>query len=310
LNGLLLFADYLASVPPSMTRLTARIRKYPRDFQKVHFPSGDGVRLTGWFGKSPVPGPRPGLILLPGLFTSKDNNRIRARSVRILREWGFHILTLDLRGIGESERVRSSPGTKEADDIIAAVRWFEANADVKPLHLYAESLAAAAALVAAGREGKQGRSLLDGRILSVSPFADPKPVVERFSGIVDWKDRAFGPTKAFFKIILRLSGTGETEFTDYVRNGAQHYGVDLDEFYAQSSALAHAAHIRDATTVLHSTDDVIVPVEDTHRLAAAANGNASLRTLVLPWGNHCLYEMADAKWYWKTLGIYFGAEKP
>ncbi|HLE47202.1 MAG TPA: hypothetical protein VI818_02810, partial [Candidatus Thermoplasmatota archaeon] len=119
LNGMLLFADYLASVPPGMTRITAPLRKYPKDFEKVRFPSKDGTRLVGWLGRSPHPGPQPGLILLPGLFTSKDNNRIRARSLKIRREWGYHILTLDLRGIGESERRYSTPGLKEAEDIEA-----------------------------------------------------------------------------------------------------------------------------------------------------------------------------------------------
>lgn len=308
LNGVLLFADYLASVPPRMTRLTSGLRRYPRDFERVRFASLDGVRLSGWFGRSQRPGPRPGLILIPGLFTSKDNHRIRARSVRILHEWGFHILTLDLRGIGQSERVRCSPGVKEAEDIIAAVRWLRSHSDAQPVHLYAESLAASAALVAAGREGAEGRALLDGRILSVSPFADPEDTVRRFSGPVDWADRAFGPPKAFFKIILRLGGTGDKEFTDYVRRGAEDYRYDLADYYRLSSPLEWAPHARSWTTVLHSQDDVIVPVGAAHDLQARANGSRFLRTLVLPWGNHCLFEMADPEWYWRALALYFGAD--
>ncbi|HEX9815994.1 MAG TPA: alpha/beta fold hydrolase [Candidatus Thermoplasmatota archaeon] len=307
LNGILLFADFIASVPPTMSKLSSGWRSYPKDFEKVRFPSLDGIELVGWFGRSKLPGPRPGLILLPGLFTSKDNNRIRARSVRILREWGFHILTLDLRGIGESQRVRSTPGAKEADDIVAAIRWFEQNADAAPLHVYAESLAASAALVAVGREGKAGRELCSGRVLSVSPYADPRPILERFSGRIDWSDFSLAGPKALFKVILRMTGTGESEFDDYVANAANDYKIPLQDLLRDSTALEFIEHVRTPTAIIHSLDDSMVPVDHAHQLVAKANGNAAFGAILLPWGNHCLYEMAEPDWYWETLRAFFGA---
>ena len=309
LNGILLFADFVASVPPRMSKLSSGWRAYPKDFKKVRFPSLDGIELVGWFGRSTFPGPRPGLILLPGLFTSKDNNRIRARSLRILREWGFHILTLDLRGIGESQRVRSTPGSKEADDIVAAIRWFENEAKPAPLHLYAESLAASAALVAVGREGKAGRELCSGRVLSVSPYADPRPILERFSGRIDWSDFSLAGPKALFKVILRMTGTGESEFDDYVANAANDYNIPLDDLLRESTALEYIEHVRTPTAIIHSHDDAMVPVEHATSLVDRSNGNHAVRTVILPWGNHCLYEMAEPDWYWKALTVFFGAER-
>lgn len=310
LNGTLLFADFVASVPPRMSRLTAGWRGYPKDFEKVRFPSLDGVELVGWFGRSKLPGPRPGLILLPGLFTSKDNNRIRARSIRILREWGFHILTLDLRGIGESQRVRSTPGVKEADDMVAAIRWFQERAQPQPLHLYAESLAASAALVAVGREGKAGRELCSGRVLSVSPYADPRPILDRFSGRVDWSNVGLAGPKALFKVILRMAGTGETEFTHYVENAARDYNVPFATLCKESTPLEFIEHAVTPTAIIHSVDDAMVPVDHAHQLVAKANGNGKFGAVILPWGNHCLYEMAEPDWYWETLRLYFGASTP
>jgi pimeloyl-ACP methyl ester carboxylesterase len=309
LNGILLFADFIASVPPTMSKLTSGWRGYPKDFEKVRFPSLDGVELVGWFGRSKQPGPRPGLILLPGLFTSKDNNRIRARSVRILRDWGFHILTLDLRGIGESQRVRSTPGTKEADDIVAAVRWFEKTVDAAPIHLYAESLAASAALVAVGREGKAGRPLCSGRVLSVSPYADPRPILERFSGRIDWSDFSLAGPKALFKIILRMTGTGESEFDDYVANAATDYRIPLADLLRESTALEFIEHVRTPTAIIHSHDDGMVPVDHATTLLGRANGNHAVRAVILPWGNHCLYEMAEPDWYWEALRVFFQAPR-
>lgn len=290
-----------------MTRLTAPLRKYPRDFEKVRFESLDGTRLVGWLGRSPRPGPRPGLVLLPGLFTSKDNNRIRARSVRIVREWGFNVLTLDLRGIGESQRVYCTPGFKEAEDIVAALRWFRVHVGPRPLHLYAESLAAAAALLACGLEGHAGRPLVDGRVLSVSPYSEAREIVERFSGPIDWRHREFAAVKAFFRLVLRMSSMGDRDFVPYVRSGAATYGRSYEEALEASSPVGVVSDCRSPTLVLHSQDDVIVPVEQAHRLRRAANGNPFVHVRILPWGNHCLYEMSEPEWYWRTLADYFGA---
>lgn len=290
-----------------MARLTAPLRKYPKDFEKVRFDSLDGTRLVGWLGRSPRPGPRPGLVLLPGLFTSKDNNRIRARSVRMLREWGFNVLTLDLRGIGESQRVHSTPGFKEAEDIAAALKWFLDHVGPKPLHLYAESLAASAALLACGAAGRAGRPLVDGRVLSVSPYSEAREIVERFSGPIDWRHREFAAVKAFFRLVLRMASTGDRDFVPYVRAGAATYGRSYEEALEASSPLSIVPHCRSPTLVLHSEDDVIVPVAQARRLQGAANGNSHVHVRILPWGNHCLYEMAEPEWYWRTLATYFGA---
>lgn len=307
LNGILLFSDYLASVPPRMTRLTSPLRKYPRDFERIRFRSADGTLLCGWLGRSRLPGPRPGLVLIPGLFTSKDNNRIRARSVKILREWGFHILTLDLRGVGESQRALSTPGWKEADDIVAGLNELRRRTGASPVHLYAESLAATAALLAVGREGAHGRALTDGRVVSVSPFADPRFVVQRFAGPIDWDDRALAGAKAFFKFVLRLGGTGHRDFQDYAHESARSYGVSLEEMMARSDPRPVLPAARSETLILHSHDDAIVPVEQAHQLQAATLGNPAVRILLLPWGNHCLYEMAEPDWYWAMLARSFGA---
>lgn len=307
LNGILLFTDYLASVPPRMTRLTAPLRSYPRDFQRIRFPSADGTRLAGWLGRAGG-GPRPGLVLIPGLFTSKDNNRIRARSLRILRQWGFHILTLDLRGVGESERAHSTPGWKEAEDIQAAIDVLRRETGASPIHLYTESLAAAAALVAVGAAGAQGRPLTDGRVVSVSPFADPAYIVDRFGVPRETDERTLAGAKAFFRFILRLGGSGYPDFQAYAHGAARAYGVPLDEFLRRSDPRAALSQAQTETLILHSEDDSLVPAEQARQLVTAADGNPNVRLLMLPWGNHCLYEMAEPQWYWRMLAAVFGAE--
>lgn len=318
LNGAMLFADYLATVPPRMNRWTAPLRRYPDAFEKVRFESRDGTRLSGWLGLAPAlrggrkdsGEEREGLILLPGLYTSKDNYRIRARSERILREWGFHTLTLDLRGVGESERTYSTPGWKEAEDIAAAVEYFRSRANVRRVHLYAESLAASAAIVAAGEHARRGARLLDGRILVMSPFANARTVVDLYSTLHPERSplgKDFTVVQKFFNILLRLQGYKGGRFDAYVREGARHYRVSLEEAFRRSSAEDFVGDVNVPLLVVHSDDDGLVPVSEAATLARKANGNGNVDVWVLPWGYHCLYEMGDPDWYWGLLSRVFEA---
>lgn len=317
LNGLRLFADYLVTVPPAMARWTAPIRRYSKDFRRVTFPSRDGTRLSGWLGVAPANGngavgiaePRDGLILLPGLYTSKDNYRIRARSEKILREWGFHVLTLDLRGVGGSERTYSTPGWKEAQDIQAAVAYLRTNARVRRVHLYAESLAASAALIAAGQAGRSGAKLLDGRLVAMSAYADARTIVDLYATPHPERTplgKDFVMVQKFFNGLLRLQGYRGGRFDHYIRDGANHYGATLDETFYQSSPRNFVSSIGVPTLIIHSHDDGLVPISEAQELQRRATGNPNVEVLFLPWGYHCLYEMADPDWYWRVLGTVFG----
>lgn len=317
-NGFHLFWDYLATVPPRMARWTAGLRRPSPDFRSVEFSSRDGTRLSGWLGVAGADGAgkraggehRDALILLPGLYTSKENYRIRARSERILRSWGFHILTLDLRGVGLSERTFSTPGWKEAEDIEAAVAFLRREANVRRVHLYAESLAAAAAILAAGRAAQRGERLLDGRIVSMSPFADAAAIVELYAAPQPERTalgKDFVAVQRFFNLLLRLGGYRGGRFDRYVADGARHYGVPLADALARSSPSGVVADVNVPLLVVHSEDDGLVPVGQARELARRASGNPHVDVWVLPWGYHCLYEMGDAEWYWRVLGTAFGA---
>lgn len=313
-NGLQLFVDYLATVPPRMAKATAPLRRYGRDFEKIRFDARDGVSLAAWLGKAPsalaatsagTPSARrDGVLLIPGLYTSKDNARIRARCERILRQYGMHVLALDLRGVGESQRVPSTPGWKEALDIVDAIAEFRRRVDVKRIHVYTESLAASAALVAAGIEGREGRRLTNGAVLSMSPFTSARDIVELYStrepeNTPMGKD--FVMVQRFFNALLRLQGFRGGRFDAFVDYGAEYYGTTPQALVEASDPLAVARYVNVPTLVVHSTDDGLVPVSHARTLRDSVKDHPWLHVWELPWGYHCLYEMADPAWYWRVL---------
>lgn len=310
LNSVRLFIDYFITCPERIERATRRLRRYPRPFRRVEIRARDGVRLDAWLGKA-ADEPRDAILLLPGLWTSKENHRIRERSLRMLRDWGFHVLTLDLRGVGGSQRVPSTPGWKEAEDIVDALAWLRANAPVRRLHLYAESLAASAAIVAAAAEADAGRRLLDGRIIAMSPFGDARETMDLYSHPDPGRTelgKDFVAVQMFFNFLLRLQGFKGGRFDAYIRESARHYGVDHERALRVSSPLHRIQSVNVPLLVLHSEDDGLVPVSQAHALRRAANGNPWADVWVLAWGYHCLYEMAEPDWYWTLLGQVFGSD--
>jgi pimeloyl-ACP methyl ester carboxylesterase len=305
LNGARLFVDYLATVPPKMQRLTAGLRGYPDDFEKVRFTARDGVELVGWLGRcDPALGPRDAVILIPGLYTSKDNHRIRARAMKLRREWGLNVLTLDLRGVGESQRVFTTPAYKEAQDLIDAIAFVRKAVDVRRVHVYAESLAASAAVLAAGLEGHEGRRLVDGTVLAMSPYADARAIVELYAGGHGHAHELgpdFAAVRRFFNGLLRLQGYKGGRFDAYVQDAARYYGMTTGDLLDRSSPVRYAAEINVPVLVVHSRDDGLVPVSQAEALATAARANPWLQVWILEWGYHALYEMAEPEWYWSVL---------
>jgi pimeloyl-ACP methyl ester carboxylesterase len=248
--------------------------------------------------------PREGVILVPGMFSSKDNAIQKARALRLFRDFGYHVLVLDLRGFGESQRVWSTAGWQEAEDIEAAVKHFLSHKHVTKLHIYSESLGAAAALTAAGRAARQGRKLISGSLLAVSPYADAKAEVAYLDLPRLTRDDFF-MVHWFFVQLLKLGGSGARDFATYIREASQHHGVSYDQLLREASPIHDLTRIEVPTLILHSTDDVVVPAIHGDLFEATLRGFDNPMLWRLKWGNHCLYEMLDPEWFWSVLREFF-----
>lgn len=309
-------ADFVTQAPGWLAQLRGRLAGYPLPFRRVHFASSDGTRLTAWLGVHTERGhettrgsrgkplPREGVLMVPGMFTTKDNVIAQGRALKMFKEWGYHVMTLDLRGFGESARTFNTAGWKESEDLMAAVEYFRAHVPLLKLHVYAESLGASAAILAAAAAARRGFRLVDGGILAVGPFADARNEVEYLSTRPVTKDTFF-MVQWFFIQLLRLGGHPYDTFRDYVAAAAQAYAVDLDELYARSSPRHVVRDVNCPLLVLAALDDPIVPPSETRALQRLLRGRKNPTCWALPWGNHCAFEMADPDWFWTLLHEFF-----
>jgi pimeloyl-ACP methyl ester carboxylesterase len=293
--------DYLLSVPPRMARLSGKVRRYPAPFRKEPITTRDGARLASWVGLQA--GKRPALVIVPGMFTSKDNSVVRRRALHIYRKWGYHVMTLDMRSNGQSERVSGSAGWKEAEDLLDAVRHLRTLAQVDGVALYAESLAGTAAAVAARMAGERGEAFADLGVVAVSAVHDPGETLRLYSN----PPPPMRSIARFFTFLLRRSGqNGVRDFRAYHEASSRHYRIDPEVAVQRSTPLLPGMRLSGPLLIIHSKDDDLVPVSQLTSRLALARETRGLAVWVLPWGHHCLYELAEKAWFWGVLEGFLG----
>ena len=146
----------------------------PEGFIDVSLETEDGVALAAWYAP-PVNGAV--IILIPGAGGTREDMR---RYADLLVEHGYGVLSLDLRGTGESDGTTNRLGWKGTRDVGAAVAFLSARDEVQAigglgLSLGAEVLLGAAStypeMTAIVADGATRRSLDELRALkSERPF--------------------------------------------------------------------------------------------------------------------------------------------
>ncbi len=138
--------------PLVMTKLMlqghrAPVTRSPADagleFEDVAFAASDGVGLKGWFVPSGQEGAGAAIVFVHGWMWNRlgnvggqtvvpDRDVDFLPAIRALHDGGFHVLTFDLRGHGESEDGKGPQtyGPNESRDFVGAVAYLRARPDV------------------------------------------------------------------------------------------------------------------------------------------------------------------------------------
>jgi predicted alpha/beta-fold hydrolase len=280
---------------------------YPRQFTDHIFAGADGEHIAASVGLHSSP--RPGLIVVHGLFSSRRFDYVREIAVRAFFDWGFNVAAVDLRSFGLTNLTSQAPtsiGWKEGEDLIAAGRYLK-GLGATSVGALGISLGGSAVLGACHPEGAD--EALDGGILALSPPADTRAMAERLSREVPITHPAY-PMRYGFKAML-TSRIREarwpldvSSFVDPIELVfAPYYEVEPDELWRRSSARNHIAKARVPVLVLHPRDDHLIPVEHAQMLAEAARGNDDVRVWVLEGGAHGAIDAVDKRW---TYAVYRG----
>jgi len=301
-------ADFVGHATLTRARVLARLNPYPKPFRHVRFRTDDGVKIAGWLGPQHRTSPSPwGLVLVPGMFATKDDTVHKRRAIRIHRHWRIPVLAIDLRAFGESTGIATA-GWKEAMDVHGAARFLAQETGVTRVAVLSESLGGAAALNALALDSQSGANMLTGGVLCWSAFVDAKDAVNYISAKPP-RGHPFASAWGGFRRLLRAKSMGAYErFDEYLDDVARVNGLKgADELFDLANPKWKVPLMRQPTLLVHGMDDPVVPVRHARRMERYAEGSPHIQVLVVPWGQHTLFEPMDPHWYWEVARRFFGA---
>jgi predicted alpha/beta-fold hydrolase len=294
------------------TRITAGLLyPYPASFEPVMLQSQDGTPVCGHLAMQADDAQRPALILASGSCASKNSGWLLTLALKAYYNWGFHVLALDLRNLGDSGRFSEAPtswGYRESDDIMAAAEYLESVDRVSTVGVCGVGMAGSAALIAAGRS-RLDRPL-SGGVVAVSAYADASSGVDRLSGSGTLSP-ALSARRLLERLLLfvkTLAGGPRPFFSqrDYTREvSCQYYEIGETDLYRKASPVKIMSEIEVPCLLMHARDDMVAPVGDAHALLEAACDNPMVCALLVPSGGHSLYGPATRGWFHKVLETFF-----
>jgi predicted alpha/beta-fold hydrolase len=284
---------------------------YPEVFEPVMVESADGTPICGLLAMQPGQAERPALMLVHGLFGSKNSYYIQALALRAYYGWGFHVFAIDLRNFGDSSRFSDAPtswGYRESDDILAAAGYLEAFQRVSTVGVCGASMGATAAILAASRSRLDGP--IAGGVVALNGYAVAGRATEQVSTVSGLSLESLVNWVAFRLMmgVKTLFGGPRPigDLRSYTREvAAQYYEVSDEELYRKASPLNVVGDLEVPCLIVHSLDDQVVPVTEAYDMLAAAVDNPMVDALVVPSGGHVLYQIACAGWFYRSLETFF-----
>lgn len=293
--------DFLGHSKPERARWLRQINPYPKPWEHAEFRTEDGVQIAAWYGPAKA---EWGLVLVPGMFSTKDDTIHKRRAIRIWRKWNIPVMVIDMRAFGESTGIATG-GWKEALDIHAAAKELAARAGVKRVGVLAESLGGAAAINAAAHDAASGSELLHGGVLTYSAFVDTKDAVEYISAEPPKEHPFYIRWRGFGSLLSKRSSGHYHSFGAYMEDAAKVHGIDLEELYRLANPKWKVHMIHAPMLCIHAADDPVVPIRHLRRMSRYAMDVPNITTLTVPWGEHTGFEPMDSRWFWYVTRRFF-----
>ncbi|MCU6708874.1 alpha/beta hydrolase [Paenibacillus sp. J5C_2022] len=161
-------------------KLTRGTRRKPLDespedyglsFEKVEFPSTDGILLRGWFLPSQRDDATATVIFAHGYRGNRLEQKLPALQLaNDLTDAGFNVLMFDFRNCGESGGKVTSIGLYETEDLLGAIQWVKSHHPASPIALHGFSMGASTSLIAASRSPEVAGIVADSPFESLTPY--------------------------------------------------------------------------------------------------------------------------------------------
>ncbi len=298
---------------------------YPEEFEEVVIESFDGTPITAAVGIHRDGKRRPAIVMSHGFMGSKHDHYIIDPMLVAFAEWGFNVLSIDLRNFGRSQKLSHSPtsaGWKEAEDLLAAAKYMSEQPEVTSVGITGVSMGAGSTMRAAF--ASKDHPYLTGGAIAWNGYADSGRMIEYISTKPPVRHMFF-PVYQAFRLMHKirredmkgyigdpeqrkyLDGTfADADFTTYIdKIAAPHYGVSTEEFYRNSSPREFLSEVQVPLLVVHAEDDPVCPAAEMSELEGVISENPNVDIWMLPTGSHCLFLYLDREWYDTVMRDFF-----
>lgn len=301
-------ADAIGALLSPNPQVTTIPHMYPPPFQHRLFVGSEGERIAGMQAMHDHVG--PAVVICHGLLMTKHFDVIIQMARRAFESWGFHVVTIDLRGWGQSAwttEAPSSAGFHEGRDILEIARELHRDPRVTSVGAIGYSMGGSSVLGAAYQSSGSIDRPLDGGAVTVSAPTDIAMALEHISKKPHWRDPFFVLWNIFRAAIrgtVRQKNLDRSisNWIDLVEaTSIEHYGISMEEFCRQASAKEFAADIKMPVLALHSEDDFLVPVDHAELLADVTKDNPWVHVMVRSAGAHVAFAAADPSWFHSTV---------
>lgn len=312
-------------------------------FEDVWIPVSGDVSLSGRLGTATEYGhvvERDCIVILPGLWG--DHGVTRTRDLALaLRRAGFHVLSLELRGHGQTEarfpHIPYTFGVLDVQDLLRVSAWLEDQPHVRRTGLAAFCWGGNLALLAAWLDGREeGHPSITPR---VAAFLDPPPErthfaagiltfspVLRWEELVDTLDRPLSIWEdggaAFFQMTVKhwmerksvprpdgsLRRFIKFSFAHSVFTAEfpQHEGYQFLTLlpYRDQPSGDKLESARVPVLIVHAVNDMLTSAQDVADLIAMTD-NRNVAALVLPGGGHIGFAPYARTYYYALIKRFF-----
>jgi pimeloyl-ACP methyl ester carboxylesterase len=317
--------DFIGHARPAQAAFFRRINPYPAPFEHCKFETEDGVTIACWYGppggeaaqqqrqaakkaghdEPNVEAPPFGLVIVPGMFSTKDDTIHKRRAIWMWRHWRIPIVIIDTRAFGESNGIATG-GWKESFDVTGAAAFLKNRCHPARIGVLAESLGGASALNAVAYDEETEARLINGGLLCFSAFVDMKDAVNYISTEPPLADPFHVQWDAFRRLLKYKSHGGYERFDEYLDDAARVNGL---EGYAELCELANpkwkTSLIKAPTMLVHAHNDPVVPIRHARRMERYARDDNHIQVMTVPFGGHTGFEGMEPWWFWEVLRRFF-----
>lgn len=313
-------------------------------FEDVWVPVAPGLKLAGRLGLARDEDGHPiitdCIITLAGLFG--DNSTVRSRDLGVaLRDAGFHVLSLELRGHGQTEaRYPNFPytyGALEVDDIMAVAEWLQKRPEVRETGLIGFCWGANEALLSAWEEGRDdnnpdvapgfrkhlrtrsGARVLTAGVIAFSPPLEFERLLDRLQTRATWfsnpvfaalndiadaraRQKGYPEINGNLRALTRLEAARAAPNDPHFFEDGMRY-VRLMPYHDRD-VTNKMESIRVPTLIVYGVDDPVASAQSVADLLSRTQ-NPMVAGIILPGGGHCGFAPYSKNYFYSLVINFF-----